>query len=242
MNVNGNTALLIAFGAGLVSFLSPCMLPLLPGYLAYMSGLTADEVKDRTNAHYVVMAALLFVLGLALVFVALGATASYIGHAVTTHLDILTRAAGWFIIVMALVMLGVFRFPIFAIEKRFHIPRELGIWGALPLGMAFGFGWSPCVGPILSSILLAASTTSSVQKGALLLFVYALGLGLPFLAAALFTERVFVSLTWFKRHYLAINRTGGAVLLLMGVFLIMGRWTELLAPAMRWYSQLNLPT
>jgi cytochrome c-type biogenesis protein len=250
VNVNSSLGLFVAFGAGLLSFISPCTLPLLPGYLAYMSGLSADEVKARENVQTVVTAALLFVVGLALVFVALGATASYIGHAVSSHLSELTRAAGAFIVFMALVMLGMFRIPMLAMDRRFHpaswgsgsLRRELGMWGALPLGMAFGFGWSPCIGPILGSILAIAAKDSQVQRGSLLLFVYALGLGLPFLLAALFTERVFGSLAWFKRHYLTINRTGGAVLLAMGVFLLLGQWTQLLSPVMNWYAQLNLPT
>jgi len=240
--LNGPAALFVAFGVGLISFLSPCTLPLLPGYLAYMSGLGAEEVQSRENRGVVAGAAVLFVLGFSLVFVAIGATASYIGSALLPYHGTLTRLAGIFIIVMALVMMGVLRLPLFYVERRFHLGRDLGIWSALPLGMAFAFGWSPCIGPILGAIYAYASTQDSAQRGALLLFVYALGLGLPFLAVALFTGRMFRSLSWFKRHSLAINRTGGAILLVMGVFLILNRWTELLGPVLRWYSQFNLPT
>jgi cytochrome c-type biogenesis protein len=242
MTTNGPAALFFAFGGGLVSFLSPCTLPLVPGYLSYITGLSAEELKDRSHTNTVVGAATLFVLGFALIFVALGATASYFGHLLQPHVATLIRVAGAFIIFMALVMLGVFRIPLLAMEKRFQLGRELGIWSAFPLGMAFAFGWTPCIGPVLSAILAAATTDGSAQKGALLLFVYALGLGLPFLVMALFAGRVLGSLNWFKRHYLAVNRTGGAILLFMGVALLMHRWTELLGPVLRWYAQLNLPT
>lgn len=233
---------LLAFGGGLVSFLSPCTLPLLPGYLSYITGLSVEEVKDRSHTGTVVGAAALFVLGFSLIFVALGATASYIGHALIPYHDTLTRAAGVFIIFMALVMLGVFGFPFFSREVRLRVGRELGIWGSFPLGMAFAFGWTPCVGPILTAVLADATTEGTAQKGALLLFVYAMGLGAPFLLMALFAGRALQSLRWFKRHYVAINRVGGSILLVMGVFLVLNRWTELLAPVLRWYAQFNLPT
>jgi cytochrome c-type biogenesis protein len=176
------------------------------------------------------------------VFVSVGATASYIGSAVAPHRPMLTRIAGVFIIAMALVMMGAIRIPLLYREKRFHLPPEFGIWGSFPLGMAFAFGWSPCIGPILGAIYVDATTQGSAQRGAALLFVYALGLGMPFLLVALFAERMFRSLTWFKRHFQAINVSGGAILLVMGVFLFLGRWTELLGPVLRWYGTLNLPT
>jgi cytochrome c-type biogenesis protein len=242
MSMNGPTGLIFAFGGGLVSFLSPCVLPLVPGYLAFMSGLGAEEVQQRENSRPVVTAAVLFVLGFSLVFVALGATASYIGAIVLVNRVMLTRVAGVFIIIMALVMIGFLRSSIFAMEKRFHLGRELGIWSSFPLGMAFAFGWSPCIGPVLTAIMAAATTEDSVQKGALLLFFYALGLGVPFLAMALFAGRMFESLRWLKRHYQAFNFAGAGILLVMGIFLVMGRWTELLAPVMSWYGDLHLPT
>lgn len=240
--MSGPGALFLAFSAGLISFLSPCTLPLLPGYLCYITGLGAEEVKDRSNAHTMIGASALFVLGFALVFVALGATASYIGHALQPHIGTLTRLAGAFVILMALIMIGAFQVPLLSMEKRLHIGRELGIWSALPLGMAFAFGWSPCIGPVLTSILAFATSQGTAQKGALLLFVYALGLGVPFLLFALFASRALQSLNWFKRHYLAVNRIGAGILLLMGVALLMNRWTEMLGPIMSWYAQFNLPT
>jgi cytochrome c-type biogenesis protein len=240
--MNGPGAFPIAFGAGLVSFLSPCTLPLIPGYLSYISGIGAEEIRAGEKSNTLFATACLFVLGFALVFVAIGATASYIGSLVRPYHSVLTRTAGVFIIVMALVMVGLLKFPIFYGEKRFHPRRQFGVWSAFPLGMAFGFGWSPCIGPILGSIFALAATQSSAQRGALLLFVYALGLGAPFLLVALFAGRALTSLGWFKRHYQAITLMGSSLLMFMGVFLIMDRWTQLLSPVLNWYSQLNLPT
>ncbi len=240
--LNGPGALFLAFGGGILSFLAPCTLPLLPGYLSYISGLSAEEVRERQNVNVVLGASVLFVVGFSLVFVSLGATLSYLGSVIDPHRQTLTRIAGIFIIVMALVMLGVFRVPLLYRESRFHVPRQWGVWSAFPLGMAFAFGWSPCIGPILTPIYAAATTEGSAQRGALLLFVYSLGLGVPFLAVALFTERFFGYIGWFKRHYRALNLSGGSVLLVMGVFLLLGRWTQLLGPVMNWYAQFNLPT
>ncbi|HLJ66195.1 MAG TPA: cytochrome c biogenesis protein CcdA [Chloroflexota bacterium] len=240
--MNGPGAILVAFGGGIVSFLSPCTLPLLPGYLSFISGLGLEEVRAGDKTGTVLSAAALFVLGFSLVFVALGASASYIGSHLLPYKQELTRIAGIFVILMALSLLGAFRLPVLSMEKRFHLDRRFGVWSAFPVGMAFAFGWSPCIGPVYSSILAYAVVDSTVQRGALLLFVYSLGLGVPFLIVALFAGRVFESLGWFKRHYRAISRAGGGLLLIMGAFLVMGRWTEVVAPVMNWYAQFNLPS
>lgn len=240
--MNGPGTLVVAFAGGIVSFLSPCTLPLLPGYLSYISGLGAEEVQARENTTRLMTASGLFVLGFSLVFTALGATASYIGSLVGTHLHLLTQISGIFIILMAFAMLGLIRLPFLYQERRFHLNREWGMWSAFPLGMAFAFGWSPCIGPVLTSILGVAMTESTAQEGALLLFIYALGLGVPFLAFALFAGRTFTAMGWVRRHYQSINLFGAGVLMVMGVFLVLDRWTALLAPAMRWYAQFNLPT
>lgn len=239
--MNGPEALALAFTAGLISFLSPCVLPLLPGYLSYLSGVSVEDVPAERDGSTTLGVAALFVLGFSLVFVALGATASYIGAALLPYRDTLTRVAGAFIILMALVMLGAFRLPIFYREKRLHLGREFGVWSAFPLGMAFAFGWSPCIGPVLTSILAYATTVGTAQKGALLLFIYSLGLGVPFLAMALFAGRMFQSMSWIKRHYQALNLGGSAVLMVMGIFLVLDRWTQLLSPVMAWYANLKLP-
>jgi cytochrome c-type biogenesis protein len=237
----GPGVLILAFGAGLGSFLLPCTLPLIPGYLSYISGLGADEMQSQDSRATLVGAATLFVLGFSLVFVALGATVSYIGSALLPYRDTLTRASGVFIILMALIVLGLFRLPVLYRETRFQFGRDFGIWSAFPLGMAFAFGWSPCIGPVLSSILAYATTTDAAQQGALLLFVYALGLGVPFLALAFLAGHMFQSLHWLKRYSRITDIGGGGVLLVMGVFLVLNQWTQLMAPIMRWYADKNLP-
>lgn len=240
-DVSGPLGLIFAFAAGLLSFLSPCTLPLLPGYLAFISGLSVEEVRGQDQRATTATASGLFVLGFSLVFVALGATASYIGSLIHQYESVLTRVAGVFIILMALVLVGIVRIPALYGEKRFHLGREIGIWSAMPLGMAFAFGWTPCIGPVLGAILGVSMAQATVQRGALLLFFYALGLGVPFLLAGLFADRTLTSLAPIKRHFGAINLAGGAILAVMGVFLLLDRWTELLGPIMRWYGDLNLP-
>lgn len=233
--MSGSGNLLIAYVAGLLSFLLPCTLPLIPGYLSYITGLGAEDIQSGQYRGTVFGAAVLFVLGFSLIFVALGATASYIGTALSPYRDTLTRVSGVFIILMALFVLGLFRLPFLFREKRFHLAREFGIWSAFPLGMAFAFGWSPCIGPVLTSILAYATTDSTVQKGAILLFAYSLGLGTPFLALALLAGRLFQTMGWLRRRAQIFNLAGGSVLMIMGVFLVLNRWTEAMAPVMRWY-------
>lgn len=239
--IAGPVALLAAFGAGLVSFLLPCTLPLLPGYLAYVSGLATEEVESGENRATLVSAAALFILGFSLVFVALGATASYLGSLLLPYRETLIRISGVFIILMALVVLGVLRLPMFYREKRFALGREFGIWSAFPLGMAFAFGWSPCIGPVLASLLAYASTQGTAQQGALLLFVYAMGLGVPFMGMALLAGRMFDSARWLRRYARVFDVGGGAMLVVMGILLVLNQWTAFMAPIMRWYLGLGLP-
>jgi cytochrome c-type biogenesis protein len=230
---------LLAFGAGILSFTSPCVLPLLPGYLSYMSGVSSDELTERRGR--LLIASLLFVSGFAIVFTALGASASVAGSLVAEHRAILLRLSGAFIVLMGLVTLGLFRFPWLYVERRFRFRTDLGLVGALPLGMAFAFGWTPCIGPVLASIEVVAGAEGSVREGAALLFVYALGLGLPFVAAGLFIGAGLSASGWLKRHTRIFNTAGGAILLLMGVLLLTDQWVQLLSPALRLYSQLNWP-
>jgi len=230
----------LAFAAGALSFTSPCCIPLLPGYLSYMSGVSAEELEDAGRGR-LLTATLLFVAGFALVFTALGATASVLGGLVLSHRLVLTQISGAFIIAMGLVTLGIFRIPALYVERRFHFSTNLGLVGAMPLGMAFAFGWTPCIGPVLASIETLAGTQGSVRTGAALLFVYALGLGLPFVFVGLFVARGLRFAAWLKRHLQLLNLAGGLILIAMGVLIMSDQWVELLSPLLRLYARLRWP-
>lgn len=230
---------LLAFGAGALSFSSPCVLPLLPGYLSYISGVSAEEAADRRGL--LLTTSLLFMAGFALVFTALGATASVLGSLVAENRLTLLRISGVFIVFMGLVTLGILKLPALYVERRFHIRPSVGPLGALPLGMAFGFGWTPCIGPVLTLIYAVAAAEGSVRTGAALLFIYALGLGLPFVAAGLFLSQGLKAASWLRRRQGVLNLAGGWVLLAMGVLLLTGQWLQMLSPMLRLYSRLNWP-
>ena len=177
--------------AGLLSFLSPCVLPLVPPYLTFIAGTTIEDVAyERVGRarRDIFLAAVLFVLGFSTVFVALGATASVFGQVIRQHIQFLSVLAGLAIVLMGLHFLGVFRLSFLYREKRLEVEKPLGLWGAYVLGLAFAFGWTPCIGPILAAILAVAASEQTVGRGAFLLAVYSLGLGIPFLIAALAIE------------------------------------------------------
>ncbi|HEY0222938.1 MAG TPA: cytochrome c biogenesis protein CcdA [Pseudolabrys sp.] len=206
-----------AFVAGLLSFASPCVLPLVPPYLAYIGGVSIEQLRDAGAAKArvrILLAALSFVAGFSTVFVALGATASWIGQAVTAHLGVLGYAAGTLIALMGLHFLHLIRIPLIERNARFGVAdKPAGIVGAYVIGLAFGFGWSPCVGPVLAAILLMAGAADSAGEGARLLLVYALGIGLPFLVAAGFASAF---MRWSARYRSRLDWIEKA----MGVFLI----------------------
>jgi cytochrome c-type biogenesis protein len=226
---------LVAFAAGAISILSPCCLPLLPGYLVYVSGVNAG---DQAGTKRVLGSAALFVLGFAIVFTILGASASVLGDLIIRRRDLFIRVSGAIVILMGLAMLGVIRLPFLYRERRVAMNRiQRGPAGAVPLGMAFAFGWTPCIGPVLAGILAVAASAGSARWGAFLLFVYSLGLGLPLLLLAYFYTRAGKALGFFQRHARAIERVGGAMLVGIGVLLITGYWFRLLAPLMTRINQ-----
>lgn len=229
----------LAFVAGIVSISSPCCLPLMPGYVSYIGGVSDDADQARSRP---VTAAGLFVLGFALVFTTLGAAASLAGAWLLEHRLVLERVGGAFVIVMGLATLGVVRIPLLYREMRFDATRiRPGLGGALPLGAAFAIGWTPCVGPVLASILTAAASTQAVARGASLLFMYSLGLGIPFLllAAAYGTDvRWF---RWLRSHARGVEIVGGVILLTMGTLMISGLWGQLFTPMLRWFAQTGWP-
>ena len=211
--------------AGLLSFLSPCVLPLVPPYLTYIAGTTIEDLaaEGETKARRdVTLAALLFVAGFSTVFVALGATASAFGQVIRQYIDLLSLAAGLAIIVMGLHFLGVFRLAFLYREARVQVEKPVGIWGAYVMGLAFAFGWTPCIGPILAAILAVASSEDTVMKGAGLLAVYSAGLGVPFLGAALAIEPFFRFIKRFRGHFGTVERVVGVLLVLTGIGFLTG--------------------
>src|SRR3954452_15567018 len=221
-----DVTLLAALLAGLVSFLSPCVLPLVPPYLVYLAGSSLERLADAEAEprarRETVLAAILFVCGFSTVFVALGASASVIGVVIRAYSTELSIVAGIAIIVMGLHFLGVFRIGILLREKRMEMARPVGLWRAYAMGLAFAFGWTPCIGPILAAILAVAASEQTVAKGAGLLAVYSLGLGIPFLIAAAAVKPFAAFLTRFKWHLGQMERVMGGLLVLTGVAFLTG--------------------
>jgi cytochrome c-type biogenesis protein len=214
-----------AAAAGVVSFLSPCVLPLVPPYLTYIAGTTIEELAEggETRARRdTLLAALLFVAGFSTVFVTLGATASVFGQIVRAHLELLSLIAGLVIIAMGLHFLGLFRLAFLYREKRFKVEKPIGLWGAYLMGLAFAFGWTPCIGPILAAILALAGTEDTVARGAALLAVYSAGLGIPFIAAALAMAPFLRFMKGFRAHFGKVERVVGVLLVVTGIAFMTG--------------------
>jgi cytochrome c-type biogenesis protein len=224
-----NISLPAAALGGLISFLSPCVLPLVPPYLSFLAGTTFDRLNagDGAVRKRAVLAALLFVAGFTTVFVLLGATASALGQAVRQYLDVLSTVAGLAIIVMGLHFLGLFKIGFLYREARFNVDKPIGLWGAYVMGLAFAFGWTPCIGPVLAAILAVAGSEASVSHGALLLAAYSVGLGIPFLLAA-FAMKPFVALLKRMRSRFAlIEKAMGVLLVLTGIAFLTGWITNM---------------
>lgn len=226
--------ILTAFAGGIISFLSPCVLPLAPPYLAYLGGTTLDRISgedhevDPQLAHHVFASACFFVLGLATVFVALGATASAIGQLLLQHKVLLAQISGGVIVALGLHFLHVIRLPFLDREARFEGPAKAGSHGTSYLiGLAFAFGWTPCIGPILGAILALAAQEETITSGTLLLGVYALGLGVPFLIAAAFINPFLRWARNFRRHLGVVEKLMGAMLISVGLLMILGEFERI---------------
>ena len=217
--------------AGLVSFLSPCVLPLVPPYLVYLAGASLERLADAEPAPRVrrdtVLAAILFVAGFSTVFVALGASASVIGAMLRFYSYELSIVAGIAIIVMGLHFLGLTPISFLNRQARLEAPKPVGLWGAYVMGLAFALGWTPCIGPILAAILAVAASQATVAKGAGLLAVYSLGLGLPFIIAAFAIEPFAAFLARFRTHLAYVERVMGGLLVLTGIAFLAGFFTQL---------------
>ena len=224
--MNGNVPILTALIAGLVSFLSPCVLPLVPPYLVFLAGTSLERLADKEPEPRVkretVVAAFLFVLGFSTVFVSLGASASVIGSLIRVYSGPLATVAGVVIIVMGLHFLGITQIALLHRQKRWHVAKPVGLWGAYVMGLAFAFGWTPCIGPILAAILAVAASEQTVTKGAGLLAVYSLGLGIPFIIAAFAIEPFAAFLAHFRKYLRRVEQAMGALLVLTGIAFLTG--------------------
>jgi cytochrome c-type biogenesis protein len=239
-----NVTLFTAFIAGVLSFISPCVLPLIPGYLSYISGVTLDEMRGVPTGGgeaggaavaaapvaivnpRVMMTSVAFVLGFSLVFVSLGASATYFGQFLMERLTLLGKIAGVILVIFGLHMMGVFRIGFLYQEARVHTKvRPAGFFGAVVVGIAFAFGWTPCIGPILAGILAVAATQETVGEGIRLLAVYSAGLGIPFLLAAMAIEHFFTAFHRIRRHYRKIEIVSGLLLIVIGILIFTNRFT-----------------
>ncbi|MCW5953552.1 MAG: cytochrome C biogenesis protein [Propionibacteriaceae bacterium] len=227
-------AIPVAALAGLVSFFSPCVLPLLPGYLSYATGMAAGEIAEGRGRSRVLAGTLLFVAGFALVFVATGALIGSLGGLLLTWRRPITVVVGLLTIALGLLFAG--WLPIGRGTVRFNLAPRVGVAAAPLLGIVFGLGWTPCIGPALSVVLNLALNEATALRGGLLAFVYALGLGLPFVIAGLAFTRMGRAIGWVKRHHLAVQRTGGIVMIVVGILLVTGWWDIVMSLVQQWVS------
>jgi len=217
--------------AGLLSFLSPCVLPLVPPYLCYLAGISFEQLSGGTETvdrRQIIAKAILFVLGFSTVFVALGATASTIGSAVSEYFGILAVLAGIVLILMGVHFMGIFRIGLLFREARFHTGGTRAGWlGAYLVGLAFAFGWTPCVGPVLAGILFMAGAEDSMSRGAFLLAAYAAGIGIPFLLAAIFSSAFLGFMARFRKNLGMVEKVMGGLLIVTGILIMTGSMNEI---------------
>ncbi|GAA1404516.1 cytochrome C biogenesis protein CcdA [Glutamicibacter uratoxydans] len=230
----------VALLAGLVSFLSPCVLPLVPGYLGYVTGLTGADLKEHRRGR-VVLGVLLFVLGFSVVFIAAGVLFSQATAWLRFNGGWVTQALGLVVIFMGIVFMGGFSWM--QRDAKIHKRPPAGLWGAPVLGLTFGLGWAPCIGPTLSAVLIMSTgVDANVGRGALLTVFYCLGLGLPFLLIAFGLQRGMQAMNFFRRHQLLIMRLGGGLLILLGVVMVTGLWGNWVTELQNWFAnEVRLP-
>ena len=209
---------LIAFGAGLISFLSPCVLPLIPGYISYISGQSLQEILNKKEINFFPL--ILFCLGFSTVFVLLGASASFLGQTLLQNSEILRIVAGIVIIIFSLQLIGIINIPYLNFEKRFDAKESRNILFPYVIGVAFGFGWTPCIGPILGSILALASIEETLSRAVILLISYSLGLAIPFVLSGYLIQRFLLFSKNFKKNINLISKIGGITLLITGILIL----------------------
>ena len=229
----------VAFIAGLISFLSPCVLPLVPGYISIVSGSSLEQLKAQKETSLlrtVLTNSIAFIIGFSITFVVLGASATWLGQVLVSWRQLLDKIAGLILIVFGVHVLGIVKINALYQDKRFHsVEKPRGAVGALFLGLAFAFGWTPCLGPILAGILAIASTKQTVTEGMLLLGVYSAGLGIPFLITSLALNKFLSFYGRFKKHFHAVEMVSGALVIAVGVMMVTGSLTRIAT----WFSFLN---
>ena len=208
----------LAFVAGLISFLSPCVLPLIPGYISYISGASLNELLEKKSIN--VFPIILFTIGFSIVFISFGATATFLGSVILSNSNELRIIAGLIIILFSLQIIGIINIKFLNYEKRTNPEKSKGNFSSILVGMAFGFGWTPCIGPILGSILALASTEENINKGIMLLFFYSLGLGIPFILSGYLIQKFMIFSKNLKSKMNIITKTGGGLLLITGLLMI----------------------
>ena len=210
--------LFIAFGAGLISFLSPCVLPLIPGYVSFITGSTLNEILEKKKIDLLPL--IVFSLGFSFVFIIFGATASFLGQVLLQNSQIFRSIAGVIIIVFSLQLIGVLNINFLNVEKKFYTKKSNNIFFIFIIGMAFGFGWTPCIGPILGSILALASTEETIYKAILLLSFYSLGLAIPFILSGYLMQKFLLFSKNFKKNINLVTKGGGIILLITGILIL----------------------
>lgn len=239
----GNISLITAFGAGLLSFISPCVLPIVPGYLSFISGVSIEELqeKKRKTVNRVFLNSLFFVLGFSVVFIALGASATIVSSFLLSYSHIIGKVAGALIFVLGLHFLGLFKIKWLNYEKRFHVgSKQLGIIGSFFVGFAFAFGWTPCIGPILAGILAIAAAEDSVGRGITLLAFYSAGLAVPFLLTALAFNKFLSVSSRIKKHFRLVEIIGGVFLIIIGFLIFTNSLGYLSSLISEWFPWLEL--
>jgi len=227
-----NISIFVTISAGLISFLSPCILPVIPSYLAFITGISLEELSQQENLRKVrkkvIANSLMFILGFSIIFITLGASATFIGKFLYNNIRFFEIIGGVLVIILGLHFAGIFRLKFLDREKKIHLKKKpLGYWGTCLVGMAFGAGWTPCVGPILGAILAMAATTQDVLKGIILLTFYSAGLGLPFFLSAVILHKFFEYFKTIRKYFKVISIIGGVLLIIVGILLISGYFSTL---------------
>ena len=210
--------LILAFGAGLISFLSPCVLPLIPGYISYISGSSLKDLVEKKNIN--LFPIILFTVGFSIVFIIFGAASTFLGQILLQNSFELRVAAGLIIILLALHIIGIINIKFLNYEKRIHTNSNVSFYSPILIGMAFAFGWTPCIGPILGSILVLASTEESLNRGIFLLFSYSLGLAIPFILSGYLMQKFLIFSKNFKKNITLVSKVGGIILLITGILIL----------------------